>query len=220
MQKTLQLFNVIAQLRSGGGRFSVNWGVLGVRGKVSVRIGAEGVTFPYRSDGHAGHRARFINHVGGCSSRLAAVQKVGAARKMRPHGRTLLLLCLLNARLATARLIDQCGLAAIAILTTPSLDRRLAGNLVLDHCLANRQAVFQTILYHGKLDVIRIRAVMQARVEHGVGTAHGICASPLTSRGLGNAELRGEGTMTDPLLEDLDGALPNLGRMRASPCCL
>ena len=31
--KTLQLFNVIAQLRSGGGRFSVNWGVLGVRGK-------------------------------------------------------------------------------------------------------------------------------------------------------------------------------------------
>lgn len=58
-----------------------------------------------------------------------------------------------------------------------------------------------------------------ARIEHGVGTAHGICASPLTSRGLGNAELRGEGTMTDPLLEDLDGALPNLGRMRASPCC-
>ena len=31
--KTLQLFNVIAQLRSSGGRFSVNWGVLGVRGK-------------------------------------------------------------------------------------------------------------------------------------------------------------------------------------------
>ena len=31
--KTLQLFNVIAQLRSSGGRFSVNWGVLGVQGK-------------------------------------------------------------------------------------------------------------------------------------------------------------------------------------------
>ena len=31
--KTLQLFNVIAQLRGCGGRFSVNWGVLGVRGK-------------------------------------------------------------------------------------------------------------------------------------------------------------------------------------------
>lgn len=58
-----------------------------------------------------------------------------------------------------------------------------------------------------------------ARIENGVGTAHGLCAGPLTSRGLGNAELRGEGTMTDPLLEDLDGALPNLGRMRASPCC-
>ena len=31
--KTLQLFNVIAQLRSGGGGFSVNWGDLGVRGR-------------------------------------------------------------------------------------------------------------------------------------------------------------------------------------------
>ena len=90
---------------------------------------------------------------------------------------------------------------------------------MLDHGLANRQAVFQAILYHGELDVIRIRAVMRARVEHGVGTAHGICAGPLTSRGLGNAKLRGEGAMTDPLLEDLDGALPNLGRMRASPSC-
>mgnify|MGYP004528220365 CR=1 FL=1 len=138
---------------------------------------------------------------------------------MRPRGRTLLLLCLLNARLATARLIDKRVGAAIAILTTPSLDRRLAGDLVLDHGLANRQAVFQAILYHGELDVVRIRTVMRARVEHGVGAAHGIRAGPLTSRGLGNAELRGEGTMTDPLLEDLDGALPDLGRMRASPCC-
>lgn len=58
-----------------------------------------------------------------------------------------------------------------------------------------------------------------ARVEHGVGAAHGICAGPLTSRGLGNAKLCGEGAVTDPLLEDLDGALPNLGRMRASPSC-
>ncbi len=31
--KTLQLFNVIAQSRSSGGGFSVNWGVLGVRSK-------------------------------------------------------------------------------------------------------------------------------------------------------------------------------------------
>ena len=58
-----------------------------------------------------------------------------------------------------------------------------------------------------------------ARVEHGIGTAHVICAGPLTSRGLGNAKLCGEGAVTNPLLEDLDGALPNLGRMRASPCC-
>lgn len=49
MQKTLQLFNVIAQLRSGGGGFSVNWGVLGIQGKVSVRIGVEGgVSLPQR----------------------------------------------------------------------------------------------------------------------------------------------------------------------------
>ena len=38
--KTLQLFNVIAQLRSSGGGFSVNRGVLGVWGKGSVRFGA------------------------------------------------------------------------------------------------------------------------------------------------------------------------------------
>lgn len=52
--------------------------------------------------------------------------------------------------------------------------------------------------------------MMRTGVENGVGTAHGIRAGPLTSRGLGNAELRGKGAMTDPLLEDLDGALPNL----------
>ena len=61
--------------------------------------------------------------------------------------------------------------------------------------------------------------MMRTGVENGVGTAHGIRAGPLTSRGLGNAKLRGEGAMTDPLLEGLDGALPNLGRMRASPSC-
>ena len=37
--KTLQVFNVIAQLRCSGGRFSVNWGVLDVRGSGRVRIG-------------------------------------------------------------------------------------------------------------------------------------------------------------------------------------
>lgn len=138
---------------------------------------------------------------------------------MRPCGRTLLLLCLLNARLATAWLIDKRVGAAIAILTTPSLDRRLAGNLVLDHGIANRQAVFQTVLNHGELYVVRISVMTSARVEHGVGAAHGIRAGPLTSRGLGNAKLCGEGAVTDPLLEDLDGVLPNLGRMRTSPCC-
>ena len=90
---------------------------------------------------------------------------------------------------------------------------------MLDHGLANRQAVFQTVLNHGELYVVRIGVMASARVEHGVGTAHGVCAGPLTSRGLGNAKLCGEGAVTDPLLEDLDGALPNLGRMRASPSC-
>lgn len=54
--------------------------------------------------------------------------------------------------------------------------------------------------------------MMRTGVENGVGTAHSIRAGPLTSRGLGNAKLRGEGAMTNPLLEDLDGALSNLGR--------
>ena len=87
--KTLQLFNVIAQLRSSGGGFSVNWRVLGVRGNESVRFGAERRRSPYRGGGRTGHCARFINHFGGCSSRLTTVQKVGAARKMRPCGRTI-----------------------------------------------------------------------------------------------------------------------------------
>ena len=47
---------------------------------------------------------------------------------------------------------------------------------------------------------------MRTGVENGVGTAHGIRAGPLTSRGLGNAKLRSEGAMTDPLLEDLAGS--------------
>ena len=90
---------------------------------------------------------------------------------------------------------------------------------MLDHGLANRQAAFQTVLNHSELYVVRIGVMMRTGIENGVGTAHGIRAGPLTSRGLGNAKLRGEGAMTDPLLEDLDGALPNLGRMRANPSC-
>ena len=73
---------------------------------------------------------------------------------------------------------------------------------MLDHGLANRQAVFQTVLNHSELYVVRIGVMMRTGVENGVGTAHGIRAGPLTSRGLGNAKLRSEGTMTDPLLED------------------
>lgn len=102
--KTLQFFNVIAQLRSSGGRFSVNWGVLGVRGKESVRIGVEG--------------------------RQEKCAPVGAPSRS--------LFRLFNARLATPRLIDQCGLTALAILAAPGLNRRLAWNLVFDHGLANR----------------------------------------------------------------------------------
>lgn len=60
---------------------------------------------------------------------------------------------------------------------------------------------------------------MRARIKNGVGATHGIRAGPLSSCGLGDAKLCGESAMTDPLLEDLDGALSNLGRMRASPSC-
>lgn len=60
---------------------------------------------------------------------------------------------------------------------------------------------------------------MRARIKNGVGATHGIRAGPLSSCGLGDAKLCGESAMTDPLLEDLDGALPNLRRMRASPSC-
>ena len=48
------------------------------------------------------------------------------------------LFSLLDARFATARLIDQCVHAAVAILAAPRLDRRLAGNLVLDHGFTDR----------------------------------------------------------------------------------
>ena len=102
--KTLQLFNVIAQLMSSGSGFSVNWGVLGVRGKEPVRFGAE--------------------------RRQEKCAPVGAPSR--------LLFRLFNARLATPRLIDQCGLTALAILAAPGLNRRLAWNLVFDHGLANR----------------------------------------------------------------------------------
>ena len=119
-------------------------------------------------------------------------------RKNAPHRRTFSLLRLFNARLATARLIDQCGLTALAVLTAPSLDRRLAGNLVLDHGLANRQAVFQTVLNHSELYVVRIGVMMRTGIENGVGTAHGIRAGPLTSRGLGNAKLRGDSARPTP----------------------
>ena len=90
---------------------------------------------------------------------------------------------------------------------------------MLNHSLAHRQTIFQAILNHGELNVKRICMVMRACIKNGVGTAHGIRASPLTSRGLGNAKLRGESAMADPFLEDLDSALPYLERMRASPCC-
>ena len=75
-------------------------------------------------------------------------KKLARQEKCAPVGApSRLLFRLFNARLATARLIDQCGLTALAVLTAPSLDRRLAGNLVLDHGLANRQAVFKSLNY-------------------------------------------------------------------------
>ena len=134
-------------------------------------------------------------------------------RKNAPRRRTFSLLHFLGARLASARLIDQRGLTAVAILAAPSLNRRLAGDLMLDHSLAHRQAVFQAVLNHGELNLVRICVMTSACVEYGLGATHGICAGPLTSRGLGNAKLRGEGAMANPLLEDLDGTLPDLVRV-------
>ena len=95
--KTLQLFNVIAQLRSSGGRFSVNWGVLGVRGKGTSALEAE--------------------------RRQEKCAPVGAPSR--------LLFRLFNARLATSRLIDQCGLTALAILAAPALTEDSLGILCL-----------------------------------------------------------------------------------------
>ena len=137
--KTLQLFNVIAQLRSSGGGFSVNWGVLGVRGKESVRIGAERRRSPIAATGARATACSLLATLEDVPTGSRRSKKLARQEKCAPVGApSRLLFRLFNARLATARLIDQCGLTALAVLTAPSLDRRLAGNLVLDHGLANR----------------------------------------------------------------------------------
>ena len=130
--KTLQLFNVIAQLRSSGGRFSVNWGVLGVRGQGRVRFGAERRRSPIAATGARATACSLLATLEDVPTGSCRSKKVGAAKKNAPlwAHHPVCYSAFFNARLATARLIDQCGLTALAVLTAPSLDRRLAGNLV------------------------------------------------------------------------------------------
>ena len=137
--KTLQLFNVIAQLRSSGGRFSVNWGVLGVRGKGASALEQRGDAPPIAATGARATARGLLATLEDVPTGSRRSKKLGRQEKCAPMSApSRLLFRLFNARLATARLIDQCGLTALAVLTAPSLDRRLAGNLVLDHGLANR----------------------------------------------------------------------------------
>ena len=137
--KTLQLFNVIAQLRSSGGGFSVNWGVLGVRGKGTFALEQRGDTPPIAATGARATVRGLLTTLENVPVGSRRSKKLARQEKCAPVGApSRSLFRLFNARLATARLIDKRVGAAIAILTTPSLDRRLAGNLVLDHGLANR----------------------------------------------------------------------------------
>ena len=137
--KTLQLFNVIAQLRSSGGRFSVNWGVLGVRGKGTSALEQWGDAPLSQRQARGPLRAVYWPLWRMSRQARTGPKSWRGKKKCAPVGApSRLLFRLFNARLATARLIDQCGLTALAVLTAPSLDRRLAGNLVLDHGLANR----------------------------------------------------------------------------------
>lgn len=137
--KTLQLFNVIAQLRGCSGRFSVNWGVLDVRGKESVRFGAVGRRSPIAATGARATARGLLATLEDVPTDSRRSKKLARQEKCAPVGApSRLLFRLFNARLATSRLIDQCGLTALAILAAPGLNRRLAWNLVFDHGLANR----------------------------------------------------------------------------------
>ena len=137
--KTLQLFNVIAQLRSSGGRFSVNWGVLGVRGKGTSALEQRGDAPPIAAAGARATARGLLTTLEDVPVGSRRSKKLARQEKCAPVGApSRSLFRLFNARLATARLINQRGLTALAILAAPSLDRRLTGNLVLDHGLANR----------------------------------------------------------------------------------
>ena len=137
--KTLQLFNVIAQLRSSGGGFSVNWGVLGVRGKESVRIGAEGRRSLTAATGARATARGLLATLEDVPIGSRRSEKLAWQEKCTPVGApSRSLFRLFNARFTASRLINQSGLAAIAIQTTPGLDRRLTGDLMFDHSFAHR----------------------------------------------------------------------------------
>lgn len=98
-----------------------------------------GAVLPYRADARDGHCTRCVIPFGGCLKDPVTSQDVAATRKIRPVGApSRSLFRPLDTRFATSRLVDQRIRAAVAILAAPSLDRRLAGDLVLDHGLANR----------------------------------------------------------------------------------
>ena len=137
--KTLNQHHVIAQIGRYDGESSVNCGVLDVRGKGLVRRGVKGGPDLSRRKAHVPLRTvywpcwRMPRGARGqteTSHRQEKCAPVGAPSRS--------LFRLLDARLATTRLIDQRVRTAVAILAAPRLDRRLAGNLVLDHGLTNR----------------------------------------------------------------------------------
>lgn len=127
--KTLQLFNVIAQLRSSGGGFSVNWGVLGVRGKGASALEQRGDAPLSQRQARGPLRAVYWPRWR-MSRQARAGPKSWRGKKNAPlwAHHPVCYSAFLTRGLATARLIDQCGLTALAVLTAPSLDRRLAGN--------------------------------------------------------------------------------------------
>ena len=86
--KTLNQHHVIAQIGRYGGGFSVNWGVLDVQGKASVRMGVRGGRDLSRRKNRS-PRVRIISHVGGCPKGLAGKPGHRIGKKNAPRGRTI-----------------------------------------------------------------------------------------------------------------------------------
>lgn len=122
-------------------------------------------------------------------------------------------------RLDAARLVDQGFLTMGTVLTTPGLNRRLAGDAVLDHHFTHAHAVLQTVLDRRKLELERIHAMRGPRIHHRDLAAGRIGACPLTCRGVGDTELRCKGTMPRTGCKNLYCLSAYLGVIRA-PCFL